>query len=331
MYILKVKKIFVIFVCIIGCKTNSGNHLTKDKDNISTDSDEKNEETTPNTDKIKVGLVTANTFGWHNKKPLKDIIKKITKNIPKGLDIIIVGLQEHTSHKLDDFFKNKFPDHFVDSVISDTISEPSLIVLYKKNYKTKTITEQFTNYLFESRKFITAEIYQGNKKIIKVANTHLAGGRYDDENLAENSENYNVRYEQTEQIINSKNPDIIMGDFNSDPKGLQIESQELYWKYFCTKKKKDYELNKNNIENYLTNPHKLLKEKEYSSVVPTKDVKVTTPFETTVDWIYKKNESKNIEVKKYEYIQALSPNNKFKNGESISDHNFLYTELCITV
>ncbi len=150
---------------------------------------------------------------------------------------------------------------------------------------------------------------------IKIANVHLSGGRYDDQQF--NNELYSsIKNEQMQQVINA-NPDIIVGDFNSYFLNDDIDS--LLTEYYIYQQAIQRNL-KNEYIKWATSVHQILLDSNY--IPANLNVGDTTMFGGTVDWIYYNNNDnkfKSIKVEKHLAMTGTKP----PYTPVISDHNAL--------
>lgn len=108
---------------------------------------------------------------------------------------------------------------------------------------------------------------------VKIINTHLCGGRYDDPGFKRLK---NAKVKEMSRIVKEK-PDIIVGDFNGDPNLASLSTYPLY-----TQLSKS---NKHIFDAYYANVHKALVNGGYVPAY-TSELGATSMYGGTVDWMY---------------------------------------------
>ncbi|CAF3070792.1 unnamed protein product [Rotaria sp. Silwood2] len=153
----------------------------------------------------------------------------------------------------------------------------------------------------------------------KISNVHLCGGRYDDkiyEHLQEH------KHLQLERLIKTHDPDIIMGDFNSEDSDEAAMKQLNHYPFYKT-------LNETNkalfVHYYLSGARYLHDQTIYVAAYNESSIGVTSTFGGTPDWIYVKDRTR-LTGKIYNY-DAITTN--------LSDHNaviveYLFSNLTMT-
>jgi hypothetical protein len=154
---------------------------------------------------------------------------------------------------------------------------------------------------------------------LTIANTHLVGGRYDDQHWVKFPDG---RKRQIEQILTHV-PDFILGDFNAD---TADDISSTYWNELL-KKSTDAD-NELNLKKYKTSGHKYLIDNNYRSIFDRDTLCPTTPFNTVVDWIYYLQANKSTKVKK---VTILEKGKIEAINLNLSDHNFIWIRVQIVL
>ena len=166
-----------------------------------------------------------------------------------------------------------------------------------------------------------------NIQDVKIANLHLAGGRFDDIEVLKNFEEINnFKIKLLNEIINEK-PDIILGDFNSvysiDEKQNQkfLESQYNWFKSLKEGNELTH-IDKENINSWNSLPFKTLEENKYVYAKPKNENMYTNGRgQTIIDFIWYNPITIDI-VKEAEIKDMLNnKNDNYNNNNCISDHN----------
>ena len=186
----------------------------------------------------------------------------------------------------------------------------------------------------ESNKIDKRYAFISESNGVKIANLHLSGGRFvDDEfekivkknnNEKEINEFIKNRYHLLELVIN-ENPDIILGDFNSvlsDNARLNKFLKEQY-NYFRSKQLplKNQSINKF-IKAFNLEPYNLLKSKNYIYSKPENEESMITSIrgKSIVDTIWYRNE--NVELKNTNIIDYDSTQS---GGKGKANKKIIYT------
>jgi endonuclease/exonuclease/phosphatase family metal-dependent hydrolase len=118
---------------------------------------------------------------------------------------------------------------------------------------------------------------------IKIANTHLQGGRFADEDYAKL---LHTKAREVIQIIQETVPDVIVGDFNS---GKRAHADKTLQRHPLYKKLSPQE--KSTFMDYFSGVHDVLATIGYTSAYEEKDVGTTSIFGGVPDWIYLKDDN----------------------------------------
>ena len=122
---------------------------------------------------------------------------------------------------------------------------------------------------------------------VTIANVHLTGGRYDDKKYEKYEK---ARMRQLEKLVTKYNPDVIVGDFNSESVKEELKKSlrnyDLY-NNLDEKHKKQY-------IKYSLSGHNYLLNKRYTKAYKEKRVRPTSIYGGVPDWFYYKNEVLNI-------------------------------------
>jgi len=137
-------------------------------------------------------------------------------------------------------------------------------------------------------------------KGIKLVNLHLCGGRFD---YNKYQEQLDTKKCQIQRSIDSLQPDLIVGDFNSEAEFEQLEAYDFYQELNPTQQQ--------TFMQYLTSHYQPLSGNNFQTAYRRDQVGSTTSFGNTVDWIYyKPNRLVPIAVQIFETI-----------SKQMSDHN----------
>ena len=176
-----------------------------------------------------ISIVTINIeFGKRNRNKIKETSYIIAKNNP---DIIFI--QEYNKHSID--LNNNY--EYIKYLFNNDIA---IFLNKKSDWKQHSIYIFDTIYSYTKRtcKVIYLKNIKTNK-IIKLANVHLCGGRFDENDniggmlLGSIKDIRKRKNEILDTLINEYNIDIIAGDFNSDLIAyMKNELSEHHLKYF---------------------------------------------------------------------------------------------------
>jgi endonuclease/exonuclease/phosphatase family metal-dependent hydrolase len=113
---------------------------------------------------------------------------------------------------------------------------------------------------------------------IKIANTHLQGGRFADMDY---TTLMNTKAREIVQIVQDIGPDVIVGDFNGDKRAQAESTLQLHpvFEDLSTEEKKQF-------LNYFSGVHDTLADIGYTSAYEAKDVGHTSIFGGVPDWVY---------------------------------------------
>lgn len=204
----------------------------------------------------------------------------------------------------------------------------------KKNNSTEIIKCISTNPIklkYASKRYAIIFSYEN----LIIANIHLEGGRYVDEDLLKNFDKLmSYKIELLYKLINSETkPDIIVGDFNSvynTNNNILEKYLENQYIYFESKKKlKLTNDEKDNIKMWNLSPILFLIQNGYEYAIPKNENKAITNGRgnTIVDFIfYKKDKLKVIDC---EIIDVMKDIRNYYNPKAISDHNPIYANFKI--
>lgn len=140
-----------------------------------------------------------------------------------------------------------------------------------------------------------------------IANTHLCGGRHDDQHYATLVD---AKAEEMSQLVEALKPDIVVGDFNAESNWFEALSTLNSYPLFEDLGTAEKEL----FLQYYRSAHLFLQENGYVPAFAEQDVRPTSAFGGVPDWIYVKSGLQDtvFDVKKVEAIPYYS------------DHNALY-------
>ena len=141
-------------------------------------------------------------------------------------------------------------------------------------------------------------------KGVKIANTHLCGGRFDDEHFKQLK---NTKVNEMSEIVRQK-PDIVVGDFNGEP-GDVVESLNGYnlFSSLTPNEKKVFMV-------YFNSVHAVLQKSGYTPAYSVEEIGPTSTYGGTPDWIY---HNTSVDVKYAEQVTALN---------DLSDHNDVFVQ-----
>ncbi|CAF0751491.1 unnamed protein product [Rotaria sp. Silwood1] len=144
----------------------------------------------------------------------------------------------------------------------------------------------------------------------KISNVHLCGGRYDDQIYDRLQEHKHL---QLERLIKTHNPDIIMGDFNSEDSDEAAMKQLDQYPFYKTLNKTNKELF---VHYYMSGARYLRDQTTYVPAYNESSIGVTSAFGGTPDWIYVKDRTR-LTGKIYKYDATTT---------NLSDHNAVIVE-----
>ena len=157
-------------------------------------------------------------------------------------------------------------------------------VYYHKDIPSSKI--EFLKCIEEGRRH--AIIFQYNN--IKIANLHLDGGRFTDQELHKNyNERLEIKLKLLEAVI-KETPDIIVGDFNSVYSTNSYQLNKFLKGQYNYFKKINF-VDKSEINEWNSEPYETLKNKSYIYAKPSNEINSVTNFrgDTIVDTIWYKN------------------------------------------
>ena len=168
---------------------------------------------------------------------------------------------------------------------------------------------------------------------VKIANVHLEGGRFADDNLFTNTAALQAKKLELLNTILSKNPNIIVGDFNSvyhsDPivKQRSLDSQYDYFSRTVLKKVIS-DADKKIIDEWNNTPYELLVKSGYKYATPSNEDQ-NTNGNTIVDAIWYKEDKDLFELKDTRIDTRMKTGDKYDNpaGCEYSDHNPVLTTI----
>lgn len=258
-----------------------------------------------------ISIVSVNIeYGNRNRKKIKERSNLITQNSP---DIIFI---QECNKKAINFTSNY---DYIDYTI---LNKEVVDIFLKKDsvWKQEYITQFNTNFSYTIR--TCKIIYLKNSitnKIIKLANVHLCGGRFDENNkigkmlLGSIQDIQKRKNEVLEKLVNEHSIDIIAGDFNSDLVCyLQNDLQPQHLNYF---KKISPETSIQNFKEWNVAPYKYLELNNYTLGINKSNIIQTSIFNTHPDSIWFKNGVQT----DYKYIDLITDN--------LSDHNGIYCNI----
>ncbi len=143
---------------------------------------------------------------------------------------------------------------------------------------------------------------------VKIANTHLTGGRYDDKwyNMS-NIKGEQIKSRQIKFIL-TENPDIIVGDFNGEP--TKSDSLDVYPLFEFLNKNEQ-----NMFLSYWTAGHSDLINSDY---LPVKIYEYTSIYNNNPDWIYYNSNKIELVTKKPPFVAKFFGSSL---SSDYSDHN----------
>ena len=258
-----------------------------------------------------ISIVTVNIE--HGKKsPIKIKEKSdiITNNNP---DIIFIQESNKNSINLDNY-----------NYINYSPNKGYIDIFLRKNsdWKQYYITSFNTKYSYTMRTCKIIFVKNINtKKIIKLANIHLCGGRFDENDkiggmlLGNIKDIHERKNEILKELINIYDIDIVAGDFNSDLICyIQDELLQHHLEYF---KKISPKTSINIFKEWNIAPYKYLESNNYTLALDKSKIKYTSMFKTHPDSIWFKN-GKQLD---YKYVKLIKHN--------LSDHNGIYSKIII--
>jgi len=251
---------------------------------------------------LNILICTANVFGFQSKHASK--IFECIKNIRKDTDdCVILGFQE-VNHFDKSRFENNLPEFRICAPWKEKQFCFNTLAFFSK--KISNVSWRHVKLPYFPRtplRFAVMAEFGG----LKLANTHLIGGKYDDKHWLRFEDG---REKQISAIID-ENADIIIGDFNAD---CQTNFPLVkYWEKLLGNKR-----NLPKLLRYLNGVHQYLSERNYESAVERNKIHSTTAFNNVADWIYLKKSLK-YKIKEWGEIPAISL--------EMSDHNFLWVRL----
>lgn len=267
-------------------------------------------------------LLTIN-LEYCNKNPKEQKLKGkiLSKNNP---DIIFVQEGNNDLIQLNEY-------NYINNYLHPNSHNDEKMDIYIKkdsNWKILSNIKLYSTLSHEQRNYIILTIKNiYTSKIIKIANIHLCGGRFDENDkigkmLLGNLKTVRKRKNEIiNKLINNLDVDIIAGDFNSDlncflNNGI-IDKNHL--KYF---KKISPNTSTNIFVEWNISPYYLLYKNKYELAFSNDKSKknITSIFNNHPDSIwFKKNKMK---LCYYDYIDFISYN--------LSDHNAIFTDFIIS-
>ena len=258
-----------------------------------------------------ISIVTVNMeFGKKNPKYIKEKSDIITQYNP---DVIFIQESKINSIDINDNYDYiKYP---YGAGIDIYLKKNGI---WKEDYK--TIIKTKYSHTPRICKIIFLKNIKTNK-IIKLANIHLCGGRFDESDkiggmlLGTIKDIRKRKNEILEELINNYNIDIIAGDFNSDLICyLQDELLEHHLEYF---KKISPKTNVKIFKEWNIAPYKYLESNYYTLATTKTKMIYTSTYKTHPDAIWFKNG----EQVDYKYVKLIKYN--------LSDHNGIYTKIIL--
>ena len=177
-----------------------------------------------------------------------------------------------------------------------------------------------------------------NYKGVKIANLHLEGGRFSDQQLFNNFANLlNYKLELLIKVIAAK-PDIILGDFNSvyssnmEKIKAYLEGQYSYFKSAVLRQQNDLTQDqKDKVNKWNSAPYELLVKAGYVYAAPDNEMTTVTNGRgnSIIDTVWYKKDSINL-PNSHIITTILNKGDNYNTGKCISDHNPVYVEFQIS-
>jgi exonuclease III len=177
-----------------------------------------------------------------------------------------------------------------------------------------------------------------NYKGVTIANLHLEGGRFSDQQLFNNFNDL-MRYklELLSNVI-AKKPDIILGDFNSvyssnmEKMNEYLKGQYTYFQNYVLKQAttlKDEQ--KKTVDSWNAEPYNLLLKSGYVYAIPDNETSDVTNGRgnSIIDTVWYKRDSINL-TNSHIITTILNKGDNYNAGHCISDHNPVYVEFQIS-
>lgn len=186
----------------------------------------------------------------------------------------------------------------------DKVSLCNTILVKKSLSHLVTATKEFQ---FKRRGTVERSVCSIRFAGLVIANTHLCGGRHDDQHYATLLD---VKAEEMAQIVKNITPDIIVGDLNGEDNWFEALSTLNEYPLFENLATAEKEL----FLQYYRSAHVFLRENGYVPAFAEKDLRPTSAYGGVPDWIYVKSglQGNIFEVSR---VQAIP---------SYSDHNALW-------
>ena len=141
------------------------------------------------------------------------------------------------------------------------------LTLVRKGLKTKKIGSFSDTKICPTKRCLLVVEVGG----IRIANVHLCGGRYDDENFEKAIDS---KENELHRLVDKFSPDIVAGDFNGEP--IKVPTKYDLYKNLDRAGKKLY-------KQYYSSGHSYLKEQGYTRVASKG---ITSVYGGTPDWFY---------------------------------------------
>lgn len=258
-----------------------------------------------------ISITTINIeYGNRNRKNIKersDIIKQYNP------DIIFIQECDKTAVN----FEKKY--NYIDyTIISNEVVD---VYLRKDSDWKQEYIHQFNtkhSYTVRTCKIIYLKNINSGK-ILKLANVHLCGGRFDENDkiggmlLGNIKEVRKRKNEILEKLVCEYNIDIIAGDFNSDL--VSYINNELQSKHFQYFKKISPNTSIEIFKEWNVAPYKYLESHNYTTPINKSNAINTSIFKTHPDSIWYKNGS----INDFKYIDLIKNN--------LSDHNGIFCNI----
>lgn len=261
----------------------------------------------------EISIVSVNIeYGNRNLLNINERSQKIIQNEP---DIIFI--QECNNSSID--FQNKY--EYIDYKI---LNEEVVDIYLKKNSKWKKdfIFQFNTKYSYTIRtcKIIFLKNIITNK-ILKLANVHLCGGRFDEDDkiggmlIGDEKQIQQRKNEVLEKLINEYDIDIIAGDFNSDINCYL--NDEILPHHLEFLKKVSPNTSIQILKEWNKSPYNFLDSNLFTLAINKENIRNTSIYKTHPDSIW----FKNCNLIEFDYVDLLQ--------ENLSDHNGLYCKLLL--
>lgn len=274
---------------------------------------------------ITLLLCTANVQFFAQAQP-SAILQALDALRQEQDDLVLFGLQETHIKNLNKI-KQILPAYQVYDYRKDTNQLSNAVLVYNKFQLTiKYSGINLPAYTHTPDRYATVLDFPAIH--FKLVNTHLVGGRFDDQHWYKHP---HARNEQIRAILKAY-PTVILGDFNADNTPAATIKQGGYWETMLklgVRQGKDPVQVEVDFRNYMFGLHGELVQQGYTSLLKKQDINYTVKrgaSQCVVDWMYARKyfvQSKDYQVLDQGVIRAID--------QGLSDHDFPWIRIRMKV